>query len=41
VDEYVLTLHPVALGSGKRIFIGPTGPTATSQAGNRWRAVGH
>jgi dihydrofolate reductase len=25
VDEYVLTVHPVALGSGKRIFIGRTG----------------
>jgi dihydrofolate reductase len=25
VDEYVLTVHPVALGSGKRIFTGKTG----------------
>lgn len=25
VDEYVLTVHPVALGSGKRIFTGQTG----------------
>lgn len=25
VDEYVLTVHPVALGSGKRIFTGTTG----------------
>jgi len=25
VDEYVLTVHPVALGSGKRIFTGMTG----------------
>jgi dihydrofolate reductase len=24
VDEYVLTMHPVALGSGKRIFTGKT-----------------
>lgn len=24
VDEYVLTVHPVALGSGKRIFTGKT-----------------
>jgi dihydrofolate reductase len=24
VDEYVLTVHPVALGSGKRIFTGQT-----------------
>ena len=25
VDEYVLTLHPIALGSGKRVFPGKTG----------------
>jgi dihydrofolate reductase len=25
VDEYVLTVHPVGLGSGKRIFTGQTG----------------
>jgi dihydrofolate reductase len=25
VDEYVLTVHPVALGSGKRVFTGGTG----------------
>ncbi|WP_367185115.1 dihydrofolate reductase family protein [Trebonia sp.] len=25
VDEYVLTVHPVALGSGKRVFNGKTG----------------
>jgi dihydrofolate reductase len=25
VDEYVLTVHPVALGSGKRVFVGKTG----------------
>jgi len=25
VDEYVLTVHPVALGSGQRIFTGKTG----------------
>jgi dihydrofolate reductase len=25
VDEYILTVHPVALGSGKRIFTGMTG----------------
>lgn len=25
VDEYVLTVHPVAIGSGKRIFTGKTG----------------
>jgi dihydrofolate reductase len=25
VDEYVLTVHPVTLGSGKRIFTGTTG----------------
>lgn len=25
VDEYVLTVHPVALGSGKRVFTGKTG----------------
>jgi dihydrofolate reductase len=25
VDEFVLTVHPVALGSGKRIFTGQTG----------------
>jgi dihydrofolate reductase len=24
-DEYVLTVHPVALGSGKRVFTGKTG----------------
>jgi dihydrofolate reductase len=24
VDEYVLTVHPVALGSGKRVFTGKT-----------------
>jgi dihydrofolate reductase len=25
VDEYVLTVHPVALGTGKRVFTGKTG----------------
>jgi dihydrofolate reductase len=25
VDEYVLTVHPVALGSGRRVFTGKTG----------------
>ena len=25
VDEYVLTVHPVALGSGKRVFTGKAG----------------
>lgn len=25
VDEYVLTVHPVALGNGKRVFTGTTG----------------
>jgi dihydrofolate reductase len=25
VDEYVLTVHPVALGSGQRVFTGQTG----------------
>ena len=25
VDEYVLTVHPIALGSGKRVFTGKTG----------------
>ncbi len=24
VDEYVLTVHPVALGTGKRVFTGET-----------------
>jgi dihydrofolate reductase len=24
VDEYVLTVHPIALGSGKRVFTGKT-----------------
>ena len=25
VDEYILTVHPIALGSGKRVFTGKTG----------------
>jgi dihydrofolate reductase len=25
VDEYVLTVHPVALGTGRRVFTGKTG----------------
>jgi dihydrofolate reductase len=30
VDEYVLTVHPVALGSGKRVFTGKTSLELTS-----------
>jgi len=25
VDEYVLTVHPIALSNGKRVFTGKTG----------------